>query len=81
MSGPERELTPEEQADGVAMSLGKSVVGRDLTAEEAAALTAIFRSAVQALKHGFIRRLAEHVETERTAESVEEFFEDVINPD
>jgi hypothetical protein len=81
MSGPEPELTPEEQAENAALSLGRTVVGRDLTAEEAEALTTIFKSAVQALKHGFIRRLADHVVAERTDESVEEFFEDVIRPD
>jgi hypothetical protein len=81
MSGPERELTPEQQAENAALSLGRTVVGRDLTAEEAEALTAIFKAAVQALRHGFIRRLADHVVAERTDESVEEFFEDVIRPD
>lgn len=81
MSGPERELTPEEQAENVALSLGRTVLGRDLTAEEADSMAVIFKSAVQALKHGFIRRLAEHVVAERTDESVEEFFEDVIKPD
>jgi hypothetical protein len=81
MSGPERELTHEELAAAAAQSLGRTVVGRDLTAEEAEAMTTIFKSAAQALKHGFIRRLAEHVVAERTDESVEEFFEDVIQPD
>lgn len=81
MPEPERELTPDGQAEAAAQRLGRSVVGRDLTAEEAAALTSIFKAAAQALKHGFIRRLAEHVEAERTDESVEEFFEGVINPD
>jgi hypothetical protein len=81
MSGPQRELTPEEQSAIAALSLGRSVLGRDLTAEEAEALTTIFRSSVQALKHGFIRRLADHVVAERTDESVEEFFEDIIRPD
>jgi hypothetical protein len=81
MSGPERELTPEEQAENAALSLGRTVLGRDLTGEEADSMAVIFKSAVQALKHGFIRRLAEHVVAERTDESVEEFFEDVIKPD
>ena len=80
MSGPERELTPEEQAEAAAHSLGRTVVGRDLTADEAEAMATIFKSAVQALKHGFIRRLAEQVVAERTDESVEEFFEDIIKP-
>jgi hypothetical protein len=81
MSGPERELTPDEQAEIAALSLGRTVVGRDLTAEEADSLKTIFRAAVQALQHGFVRRLAEHVVSERTDESVEEFFEDVIDTD
>ena len=81
MSGPERELTPEDQAEAAALSLGRTVVGRDLTPEEADAMTTILKSAVQALKHGFVRRLADHVVAERTDESVEEFFEDVIKPD
>lgn len=81
MSGPEREITPDQQAETVALSLGRTVLGRDLTAAEAEAMTTIFKSAVQALKHGFIRRLAEQVVAERTDESVEEFFEDIIDPD
>ncbi len=81
MSGPEREFTPEEQAENAALSLGRTVLGRDLTAAESEAMTTIFKSSVQALKHGFIKRLAEHVVAERTDESVEEFFEDIIHPD
>ena len=81
MSGTDRELSHDEQAAALALILGRSVVGRDLTGEEADALSTIFKSAVQALKHGFIRRLAEHVVAERTDESVEEFFEGVIHPD
>jgi hypothetical protein len=83
MSGPERELTPDEQADIAAMSLGRTVTGRDLTPDEAEAMKAVFRAAVQALRHGhgFIRRLADHVVAERTDEAVEEFFEDQIRPE
>ncbi|GAC1465497.1 MAG: hypothetical protein NVSMB9_05170 [Isosphaeraceae bacterium] len=81
MPEPERETSPEQQAEAVALDLGRKVVGRELTVEEAEGMTTIFRSAFQALKHGFIRRLAEHVVAERTDESVEEFFEDVIRPD
>ena len=81
MPEPSRELTAEEQAAIAALSLGRSVVGRDLTPEEANAMTTIFKSAVQALRHGFIRRLAEHVVAERTDESVEEFFGGIITPD
>jgi hypothetical protein len=81
MSGPDRELTPEEQAEALAQSLGRTVVGRELTADEAAAMATVFKAAVQALRHGFIRRLAEHVVAEQTDESVEEFLEDVIHPE
>ena len=81
MSEPEPERSPEEHAQDVALSLGRTVLGRDLTADEAEAMTTILRSAVQALQHGFIRRMAAHVLAERTDESVEEFFEDVIKPD
>ena len=81
MSEPERALTPDQEAETAATRLGRAVLGRDLSADEAAAMASIFKAAVQALKHGFIRRLAEHVEAERTDESVEEFFEDIIHPD
>jgi hypothetical protein len=58
-------------------------VGRELDPDELDALTAILRAATDALKHGhgFIKRLASQVQEERTAENVEEFFEDVIKPD
>ena len=81
MSGPERERTPEELAEAAALSLGRTVTGRDLTPDEAEALATIFKAAVQALRHGFIRRLADHVVAERTDEAVEEFFEDQIRPE
>jgi hypothetical protein len=80
MTEPEGALTVEEQADIAALTLGRAVMGRDLTGVEATALREIFRATVQALKHGFIRRLADHVLEERETESVEEFFEN-INPD
>jgi hypothetical protein len=81
MSGPDRELTPDEQAETAALSLGRSILGRDLTADEAESLALIFRSAGQALRHGYIRRLAEHVAAERTDEAIEEFFEGQIQTD
>jgi hypothetical protein len=80
MSDPERALTVEEQADRAALNLGRAVMGRDLTDVEATAMRDIFRATAQALKHGFIRRLADHVLEERETESVEEFFEN-IKPD
>lgn len=77
----ESEPTPEAQAVSAALSLGRAVLGREPTSDESDAMSSIFLATVQALKHGFIRRLAEHVVAERTDESVEEFFEDVITPD
>jgi hypothetical protein len=81
MSGPEHEVTHEEQAEIAALSLGRTVAGRDLTADEAEAMTTVFKAAVQALRHGFIRRLADHVVSERADEAVEEFFGEQIRPD
>jgi hypothetical protein len=81
MSEPERALTTDEQAKAAATNLGRTVLGRDLAPDEAEAMATIFKAAVNALKDGFIRRLAAHVVAERTDESVEEFFEDVITPD
>jgi hypothetical protein len=77
MSEPGRELTADEHADAAAPDLGRAVMGRELTADEARALRDIFRATAQALKHGFIRRLADHVLAERETESVEEFFENI----
>jgi hypothetical protein len=79
MSEPERDLLVNEQAEAAARSLGQLVVGRDLTDDEFASMSAIFRAAVHALREGFITRLAEHVKEERESENVEEFFEN-INP-
>jgi hypothetical protein len=80
MTEPAGVQTVEQQADAAALSLGRAVLGRDPTDVEALALQDILRATVQALKHGFIRRLADHVLEERETESVEEFFEN-IKPD
>jgi hypothetical protein len=80
MTEPGQALSVEEQADQAAVALGRGVLGRDPTDDEATALREIFRATAQALKHGFIRRLADHVLEERETESVEEFFEN-IKPD
>jgi hypothetical protein len=80
MTDPGRESSVDQQAEATARSLGQMVVGRSLTADEAAAMTTIFKAAAQALQHGFITRLAEQVKAERETESVEEFFEN-IKPD
>jgi hypothetical protein len=81
MAGSEPGQTPEQQAQIAALSLGRAVLGREMTVEETEAVTTILKATVQALKHGFIRRLANHVLSEREDESVEEFFEDAIRPD
>jgi hypothetical protein len=80
---------PDPQADQVidqlvtssATALGRQVLGRELTPEEAAALRTIFRAASQALSEGFIQRLADHVLAERREESIEEFFESKVKAD
>jgi len=77
---PEPAPTVEEEANAAALTLGRAVLGRAPTDVEATALQEIFQATAQALKHGFIRRLADHVLEERETESVEEFFEN-IKPD
>jgi hypothetical protein len=67
--------------DSEALALGRKVLGREPTPDEADALKAIFRATAQALAHGFIRRLAEHVLAERSDEAVEEFFEGQVKLD
>jgi hypothetical protein len=67
--------------DADAIQLGRKVLGRDLTAEEAEAIKTIFQAAAQALTHGFIRRLADHVLAERRDETLEEFFEGQVKTD
>jgi hypothetical protein len=81
MAEPGPALRVEQQAAAAAHALGRAVTGRELTADEAEAMSIIFKAAAEALRHGFIRRLAEHVQAERDTENVEEFFEDVIKPD
>ncbi|WP_406695689.1 hypothetical protein V5E97_32260 [Singulisphaera sp. Ch08] len=80
MNESEKEGTIEEQAERLARALGRQALGRELTADESAAMATIHKAAVQALKHGFIKRLAEQVTAERETETVEEFFEN-IKPD
>lgn len=80
MSEPGPELSVDAQAEAAARALGGQAVGRTLTADEAAAMATIFKAAVQALRHGFITRLAERVVAEREDEAVEELLED-IRPD
>jgi hypothetical protein len=67
--------------DTEALALGRRVLGREPNPDEAEALRAIFRATSQALSHGFIRRLADHVLAERSDEAVEEFFEGKVKFD
>ncbi|AGA27008.1 hypothetical protein [Singulisphaera acidiphila] len=80
MNEPERVVSVEAHAERLASALGRQTLGRDLSAAESAAMATILKAAVQALKHGFIQRLAEQVTAERETETVEEFFEN-IKPD
>ena len=80
MNEPERAVSVEAHAERLASALGRQTLGRDLSADEAAAMATILKAAVQALKHGFIQRLAEQVTAERETETVEEFFEN-LKPD
>lgn len=77
MSEPERETSEEERAEASLRALGRRTLGRELTADESAALSSILKAAVQALKHGFVQRLARQVQSERETESVEEFFANI----
>jgi hypothetical protein len=67
--------------DSDALAIGRKVLGRDLTPDEAEALTTIFQAAAQALSAGFIQRLARHVVAERGEESIEQFFEGQVKAD
>jgi len=80
MAEPGPELSVDQRAKAAAQEFGSLVAGRELTGEEFEAMASIFKAAGEALREGFIRRLAEHVRTERDSEAVEEFFEDVIKP-
>ncbi len=79
MSGPQPQ--PEQSTDQVveacAISVGRQVLGRELSPAEMQALRAIFSAAAQALAEGFIERLATQVLAERRDEKIEEFFENV----
>ena len=80
MTEPGREVIVDQYVKSAAHSFGSQVAGRELSADEFEALAAIFKAAGDALRDGFIKRLAEHVRTERDSEAVEEFFEDIIKP-
>jgi hypothetical protein len=75
------EITLNQEVEADALAIGRKVLGRELTADEAEAMRTIFQAAAQALSHGFIRRLADHVLAERRDESIEEFFEGKVKTD
>lgn len=81
MSDAEERRSIDQIAAESAMLLGRQVLGRDLTSEEAEALKTIFNAAAQALAGGFIKRMAEQVLAERREESIEEFFENKVKAD
>ena len=82
---PDPQPQPQQSTDQVvevcSTAIGRQVLGRDLTREEAEAMKTIFNAAAQALSEGFIQRLANHVLAERREESIEEFFEDKLKTD
>lgn len=80
MTEPGRDDIVDQYAKTAAHNFGLLVAGRELTGEEIEAMTAIFKATGDALREGFIKRLAEHVRAERDTETVEEFFEDIIKP-
>jgi hypothetical protein len=78
---PLPQQTTHQVMEACSTTIGRNVLGRDLTPEEAEALKTIFSAAAQALSEGFIQRLADHVLAERRDESIEEFFEDKLKTD
>ena len=85
MAEPQRpdelNLSLNQEVEADALAIGRKVLGRELTADEAEAMRTILQAAAQALSHGFIRRLADHVLAERRDESIEEFFEGKVKTD
>jgi hypothetical protein len=80
-SEPQGELSTSQMVEADALEIGRKVLGRDLTDEEADAMKTIFQAAAQALSHGFIKRLADHVVAERRDEAIEEFFGEELRTD
>ena len=78
---PQPQQTTDQVVVACATAIGRNVLGRDLTPEEAEAMKTIFSAAAQALSEGFIQRLANLVLAERREEFIEEFFEDKLKTD
>ena len=81
MPEPQQAQSLNQMVETDAVAIGREVLGRDLTQEEADAMKSIFLAAAQALREGFIQRLARHVQAEREEEAIEEFFEDQVKAD
>ena len=81
MPEPQPQQSVKQIVETDALAIGRAVLGRDLTQEEADALKSIFHAAAQALSEGFIQRLARLVQAERKEETIEEFFEDQVKAD
>jgi len=78
---PQPQQSTDQIVEACSTAIGRQILGRDLTREEAEAMKTIFNAAAQALSEGFIQRLANHVLAERREESIEEFFEDKLKTD
>ena len=82
---PDPQIQPKETIEQIveacSTAIGRKVLNRDLTPEEAEALNTIFSAAAQSLSDGFIQRLSTHVLAERREETIEEFFEDKLKTD
>jgi len=81
MPEPQQAQSVSQMVETDALAIGRAVLGRDPTQDEADALKSIFHAAAQALKEGLIERLARHVQAERKEEAIEEFFEDQVKAD
>ena len=78
---PQPRQSTDQIVEACSTAIGRQILGRDLTREEAEAMKTIFNAAAQALSEGFTQRLANHVLAERREESIEEFFEDKLKTD
>jgi hypothetical protein len=81
MAEPQQAQSIPQMVEIDALAIGRAVLGREMTSEEADAMKSIFLAAAQALKEGLIQRLARHVQAERKEETLEEFFEDQVKAD
>ncbi len=78
---PQPQQTTDQVVEACSTAIGRNVLSRDPTPDEAEAMKTILSAAAQALCEGFIQRLANHVLAERRDEYIEEFFEDKLKTD